>query len=109
MMQSDNRPSRKDVMMELTSQAREYLATSLEGARVSDTDDTCFRITLSDRGEPRLTLSRPLPDDTTFKHDDRVVFALASAVAPRFTEHTFDLKIDEEGKKQIIMYPTPSA
>lgn len=94
--------------MELAQTAREQLAAKLQGLRVSDeTDDVCFRLSASERGEPQLMLSRPRPGDVTFEQDDRVIFAVASDVAPQFAQRTLDLRANEHGAMALVAYPTP--
>jgi hypothetical protein len=92
--------------MELAQAAREQLAARLQGLRVSEADDVCFRLAKSVRGKPTLTVCRSLPGDVTFKHGNSVVFAVAPDIAPQFAGQTLDLRENEGGETMLVAYAT---
>jgi len=94
--------------MDLSESARCQLAKRLEDRAGSPASDVCFRLTATRKGGARVTVCRPEPDDLTFKQGELVVLAVASDIAPRYADCTFDLRTDESGTQQLVILPSPA-
>lgn len=86
-------------MLEVTEAAKKQLHKTLGAMRTHEQHDKCFRIVPKDDKFLTLSLAKPAPSDSTFKHDGQTVLALPKGLQ-RVVENK-SLDIDNSGKLKL--------
>ena len=85
-------------MCAVTKRALDYLNEAL-GELVTESLDSCFRISTEAEGALKVGVSTPEEGDTTFEHRDSTVLAISSEVMDVYSSMTLDV----DDQKNLVL------